>query len=247
MGKIFLFCLGVCPIAYLFGLEKLLPVLPLFIWFIISAIKVCCGIVPLFTNWREACRSFFSFPLFMFFCASLIWLGFASYAVKHLGSIMSFLWSILLLTVAIACVAMVVILLLAILLNANPGGAGRRRSRARSSGWASGLASASAFDDDWMTNPAYSHMPGNIHHFDDSFSSSSFSDDSFSSFSSSSSDWMTDPSYSFMSGNIFHHDDSFSSSSFSDDSFSSFSSSSSNWMTDPSYSFMSGNIFHHDE
>lgn len=67
-------------------------------------------------------------------------------------------------------------------------------------------------DEDWITDPAYSYMPGNIFYHD---SSQHFD------CSCSGSDWMTDPCCSYMSGNIYHHDDtSFSGSSssmFNDD------------------------------
>lgn len=88
-------------------------------------------------------------------------------------------------------------------------------------------------DDDWITDPLYSHMPGNIYHHDDTGIGCGHD----------SSDWMTDPSCSWMSGNIYHHDDAFDSSSgigSSDDSWSSTSSFDDSWSS-------SGGISHDDD
>jgi hypothetical protein len=54
-------------------------------------------------------------------------------------------------------------------------------------------------DSDWITDPLYSYLPGNIYHQDDCF------------LSCSGSDWMTDPACSYMPGNIYYddHDSSF--------------------------------------
>lgn len=81
---------------------------------------------------------------------------------------------------------------------------------------------------EWVTDPTYFWMPGNIFYQE----TTSFDDVSSSGYSES--DWMTDPAYSQMSGNIFH-----------DDSLSR-SCTESDWMTDPACSCMLGNIYHDD-
>lgn len=105
------------------------------------------------------------------------------------------------------------------------------------------LAAASAFErsgntlsEDWVTDPSYWFMSGNIYHrdqFEDNIVSSTDSS------SGSSHDWYTDPLYSWMPGNIYYQDSSFSSDG------SDFSSP--DYINDPTYSSMPGNIFNHDD
>lgn len=88
--------------------------------------------------------------------------------------------------------------------------------------------SFSSQDDDWMTDPCYSYLPSNVFNHEESTSPCTCT----------GSDWITDPCCSYMPGNIYHHDDSTASAcAFEND----------NWMTDPSCSYMSGNIFHDDD
>jgi hypothetical protein len=93
--------------------------------------------------------------------------------------------------------------------------------------------SGNAPSDDWLNDPAYWFMPGNIYYRDQ------YDDDSFSTSTDSGDDWYTDPIYSWMPGNIYHHDTSCSSIG------SDFSST--DYITDPIYSYMPNNIFHHDD
>ncbi|MDY0300862.1 MAG: hypothetical protein RBQ99_04655 [Trichlorobacter sp.] len=91
-------------------------------------------------------------------------------------------------------------------------------------------ASSSTLHDDWITDPVYSYIPGNIYH---QWGTSVTGMGSSTSFLSSgcdlgSSDWITDPCCFYMLGNIFH--DSFGTDDINsgfDDSFSSFDSFSS--------------------
>ena len=87
--------------------------------------------------------------------------------------------------------------------------------------------------DDWLNDPDYWFMPGNISYRDQ------YEDDSFTTSTDSGSDWYTDPIYSWMPGNIYHHDTSCSSIG------SDFSST--DYINDPIYSYMPCNIFHHDD
>lgn len=80
---------------------------------------------------------------------------------------------------------------------------------------------------DYITDPTYSWMPGNIY-----YQESSLSYDSISG-GYCGSDWMTDPACSHMPGNIFHDDITGSCSGM-------------DWMTDPACSYMPGNIFNDD-
>lgn len=80
----------------------------------------------------------------------------------------------------------------------------------------------------WMTNPAYYWMMGNIY-YEDYLAGSASSQDN--------EDWLTDPCYSYLPGNIFHRDEPPSSCT----------CSGRDWMTDPCCSYMPGNIYHHDD
>lgn len=98
------------------------------------------------------------------------------------------------------------------------------------SGFTSSASSSFSSEDDlpsnWMTDPAYFWMMGNIYY-------SQHQDQ----VDGDSSDWMTDPSQSYLPGNIYHQDDSSSASC---------SCTGSDWMTDPCCSYMPGNIYHDD-
>lgn len=86
---------------------------------------------------------------------------------------------------------------------------------------------------DWMTDPAYWWMVGNIYYNQ----RHDQSDDSNSSYDTSD-DWRTDPSRSYLPGNIYHQEETTTASCLISDS---------NWMTDPTCSYMPGNIFHQDD
>lgn len=80
---------------------------------------------------------------------------------------------------------------------------------------------------DYVTDPAYNWMPGNIFHQEPSSPGSALSGSGFD------SDWISDPAYSHLPGNIFHD-------TMTGDC------SGSDWMTDPACSYMQGNIYHDD-
>ena len=61
-------------------------------------------------------------------------------------------------------------------------------------------------DDNWMTDPLRSYMPGNIYYND-------YIGSPGATCICSGSDWITDPTCSYMYGNIYHSDDMFSSTS----------------------------------
>jgi len=113
----------------------------------------------------------------------------------------------------------------AVLLFREFGGKGRHVS-----GFTSSASSSFSSEDDlpsnWMTDPAYFRMVGNIYY-------SRHQDQ----VDGDSSDWMTDPSQSYLPGNIYHQDDSSSASC---------TCTGSDWMTDPCCSYMPGNIYHDD-
>lgn len=79
---------------------------------------------------------------------------------------------------------------------------------------------------DWLTDPAYFWMMGNIYYSQHQEQADG-----------DSSDWMTDPSRTCLPGNSYYQDDSTPSSC---------SCSGSDWMTDPCCSYMPGNIYHDD-
>lgn len=81
---------------------------------------------------------------------------------------------------------------------------------------------------DWMTDPAYWWMVGNIY----------YNQHHGQSDESNSDDWRTDPARSYQSGNIYHQDETITASCSITDS---------NWMTDPTCSYMPGNIYHQDD
>lgn len=88
------------------------------------------------------------------------------------------------------------------------------------------FSSADDLPSNWMTDPAYFWMMGNIYY-------SQHHDQ----VDGDSSDWITDPSRSYLPGNIYHQDDSLSVSC---------TCTGSDWMTDPCCSYMPGNIYHDD-
>jgi hypothetical protein len=93
-------------------------------------------------------------------------------------------------------------------------------------------------EDDLLTNPIYSHLPGNIHH-------SILNDDSLSGIDSSP-DYIHDPIYSYMPQNIYYRDDlidSGSSISSFDDSLSSSTSSFDDDLTSSSGDWGGGSSF----
>lgn len=79
---------------------------------------------------------------------------------------------------------------------------------------------------DWITDPAYFWMMGNIYYSQHQ-----------EQIDGDNSDWMTDPSRSHLPGNIYHQDDLTTSSC---------SCTGNDWMTDPCCSYMPGNIYHDD-
>jgi hypothetical protein len=83
--------------------------------------------------------------------------------------------------------------------------------------------SSTALTNDWITNPSYWWMSGNIY-YDDSLDNAVYNcpDD----------DWISNPICSHIPGNIYYHD--------------SCSCTGSDWMSDPCCSHMPGNIHHND-
>lgn len=89
------------------------------------------------------------------------------------------------------------------------------------------VSSAGTSPHDWMTDPAYFWMMGNIYYSQHQGQADG-----------DNSDWMTDPSRSYLLGNIYYQDNSTTSCC---------SCTGSDWMTDPCCSYMPGNIYHEDQ
>lgn len=116
----------------------------------------------------------------------------------------------------------------------------------------------------WMTDPGYFWMPGNIYYqsSDNNAPSQVSAISAISDPEPDQDNWHTDPAYAYLPGNIFYRDDNITSGTAADSNCSSgcmindtlhqhtISPSccltEASWITDPVCSYLSGNIFHND-